>query len=385
LNVWAVQVADASFKNIKQQMYEWFVQLQVLTGDQKLANDMLHTTYSVILSITFDQTKWTTEVGNLLKPVIEQIIDGKVEDVQDDVVSESIKEAQQIFAITLNAKDKIEELVSMLTDTMVVWSNKKKDTPIVQAPEDIFDGSFIQKELSEDQTWAEKWGSKWKDFTNSKVKKYLVAVLYAAGAAFSLYTLIQTGQQNLFDIPQDTNLGLYALGLLFSSSKSFITTALSRWIQKPLANGASKLETMAKTVGTWFTKDGVVLDNAATKLFGKSVGEFLAKRLGPALALVGIAVSSVNLYKAIVSGDNTEIAFEAVNTFFALADLTFIGLELAGFAWAGPVGVAFAVVGLLVSLAQLIYDIIHPPPPPPDPVTEFIEGPLKDEGWLKTK
>jgi hypothetical protein len=78
-----------------------------------------------------------------------------------------------------------------------------------------------------------------------------------------------------------------------------------------------------------------------------------------------------------------DIVFDAINTFFALADLVFIGLELVSFAWAGPVGLAVAIVGALVALAQLIWNLISPPPPPPDPIQEFVNGPLTQAGYVK--
>ncbi|NIP53104.1 MAG: hypothetical protein GWN61_03305, partial [candidate division Zixibacteria bacterium] len=110
--------------------------------------------------------------------------------------------------------------------------------------------------------------------------------------------------------------------------------------------------------------------------------EFFAKRLGPALAIVGIVISAYFLYKAIESGDIASIIFESINTFFMLADAVFIGLELMSFAWAGPVGFAVAIVGLLVMLVQFIYQIINPPTPPPDPVQQFVDGPLTQAGFV---
>jgi len=59
-------------------------------------------------------------------------------------------------------------------------------------------------------------------------------------------------------------------------------------------------------------------------------------------------------------------------------------LELAGFAWAGPVGIAIAILGVIVTIVQLIWNIIHPPPPPPDPIQLFIQGPVSRAGYLKT-
>ena len=88
------------------------------------------------------------------------------------------------------------------------------------------------------------------------------------------------------------------------------------------------------------------------------------------------------LANAIKTGDVPNIVFESLNAFFALGTVVLIGLELFSFAWAGPVGLAIAVVGAIVALVQVIYNLIHPPAPPPDPVEQFIDGPLKQAGFV---
>jgi hypothetical protein len=111
-------------------------------------------------------------------------------------------------------------------------------------------------------------------------------------------------------------------------------------------------------------------------IFGENSTEFLAKRMGPALAVVGLVLTSIQLYEAIKSGNVRSIIFESLNTFFALASVVLIGLELLSVAWAGPVGLAVAAIGLIVVLVQFIWNMIDPPKPPPDPITEFVNGPM---------
>jgi hypothetical protein len=60
-----------------------------------------------------------------------------------------------------------------------------------------------------------------------------------------------------------------------------------------------------------------------------------------------------------------------------------IGLELMSVGWAGPVGLAVAVVGVIVILVQFIWNLIDPPPPPPDPITDFVNGPMVQQGFAK--
>ncbi len=132
----------------------------------------------------------------------------------------------------------------------------------------------------------------------------------------------------------------------------------------------------------WFSKEGVPIENMATKIFGRNATEFMKTRLGPAMAVCAIIVSSFLLDKAIKTGDTFNIVFESINIAFSALDVLFIGLSLASFGWAGPVGIAVAVIGVVVALFQMVWNLFHEPTPPADPVESFVNGPLKKEGFV---
>ena len=70
------------------------------------------------------------------------------------------------------------------------------------------------------------------------------------------------------------------------------------------------------------------LGTVFTRVFGKNAADFVSKRLGPAMALVGIGLSGLWLAQAIATHDVRNIVFEAVNAFFSLAEAAAIGADL---------------------------------------------------------
>jgi len=72
-----------------------------------------------------------------------------------------------------------------------------------------------------------------------------------------------------------------------------------------------------------------------------------------------------------------------LNLAVAVFDAVFIGLDLLGVSWAGPIGLALAAIGIIIAIVQFIYNIFHPPPTPPNPIEKFIKGPLTRGGYAK--
>ena len=170
--------------------------------------------------------------------------------------------------------------------------------------------------------------------------------------------------------------------------QSVVELGVGEWLEKVTARSTSGLADFAKTLARWFKKDGSVvlegrLGRKITTLLGDNAAQFI-KRLGFVFALFGIAASAYSLAEAIKSGNTPEIIFDSFNTIFATAEAVFIGLDMLSFSWAGPAGLAIAAVGVIIAVIQLIYNIVNPPKPPPDPVTQFINGPMKNAHLLKT-
>ena len=185
------------------------------------------------------------------------------------------------------------------------------------------------------------------------------------------------------DIPADIALSLTATGFLVKGIEYFMSSQLGKWISKNLDVAEGGVAGMLRSFTKWFTADGVTEGSWAVKILGKDSAEFLAKRLGPALCVFAIVLCSLDLAKAAESGDIRDIVFESLNLTVAVSSLIFLGLELFEFAWAGPVGMAVAIIGLLIAFVQLLWNIFDPPKPPQDPVEKFVNGPLKNAGYTK--
>jgi hypothetical protein len=370
LNIWAVQVASEQFKNVKSQMYEWYVQLCVLDPDNtEQANDMLNTTFSVVLGAMFRKAQWIEDMKPYLAKAIENMLNGHTTDFQEDMLKNNAEKQQENLREMINAFDTIEQFTDALINAMNIWAARPKNAgkPAIRAANEVF----------EEMAASPKVAGKWEKF-NTVGGGIFGSLIYAAGAGYLLYQITSGADLNPVE---DVNLALLATGFMVKSVEKLLSTGLGKWIRKILESKTGKIAEFAKSLTKWFSEGGIEAEGWAVKVFGKSSAEFFAKRIGPALALVGVALCSYFLAEAIKTGDVKNIIFESISTFFALGDVVFLGLEMASFAWAGPVGLAIAVVGILVALVQLIWNIIDPPSPPLDPVEEFVSGPLTAAGF----
>ena len=384
LNIWAVQVSSAEFKNIKQQMYEWYTQLLVLDPDNvDQAKNMLTTTFAVILNSRFTDARWTEEMKPFLQQAIDNLLNGTL-DFGDEMLQANAAQFKKLMAQMISTVDSGIELANQLATVFTIVANQKPETPAAQLAGDAVD--LIEKEAAKDPKKWNWWGKlkdkvpgPWKTFASDVVKLF-GSLAYAAGAGFIIYMMVDDKNLNP---AQQLNLGLLATGFFVKSIEKFMATKVGTWIGRNMA----RLGRFAGNLGKWFTKEGVVAQGLiatwAVRVFGKNSAEFFAKRLGPALAVVGIVVTGIDLYKAIQSGNTRDIVFESFNLFFALAGLVFIGLQMWSFAWAGPIGAVFALVGAVVILVQIIWNLVDPPAPPPGPVEQFVNGPLKDKKFTK--
>ncbi|ATB37215.1 hypothetical protein CYFUS_002636 [Cystobacter fuscus] len=375
LNVWAVQVANQQFKNVRQQMYEWNVQLSVLDpDDQERPQKMLTTMFAVIIGSNFNKMAWDQEIIPYLKQAIQNMLDGKTSDFSDEMLKKNAEAFQKAMKEMVSTFNTMEEFTDQFVNALNLWAGRNNGKPLVAAGQDVYEaaGEFFRMV---GRTDAQR---RWENFKDIGGKVF-GAVLYGAAAGYLIYKIVDG--EGLTPI-EDINLALLATGFFVKGIEKLLATGIGDWIHARVNTGVARLDNFAKDLTKWFSEDGVVAEGWAMRIFGKNSAEFFAERLGPAIALVGIALSAFDLYKAIKSGDTRDIVFESLNTFFALAGAVLLGFELASFAWAGPLGIAVAVVGLIVAAVQLIWNIIDPPPPPPDPVQQFVDGPLKAAGFV---
>lgn len=112
----------------------------------------------------------------------------------------------------------------------------------------------------------------------------------------------------------------------------------------------------------------------AEKLFNStSIGNFIGK-VSLALAAIGAVVAVWTLATAIVEGDTAGIVFASLNLVASV-----LGVLAMALSWTGPVAVAIAIVGLLLWLAEWLYNLFKPTPPPPNPYADFTNQVMRNK------
>lgn len=374
LAMFSLQVGSARFKNVREQMYEWFVQVSVLDPDNKdLAQDVLAKTFAVVVSHQFSSLQWDDSIRPFLEHIIKDIVDGTSSILDDDTIAKQEMEEM---------RSRVSELVGMLGSTIKVADQLFAAFALAARNSKNRNLSGIvdlaAENLQRDSNFANIFkGGK------TNFKAVLGSIAYGAAAGFFLFNLISSAEEDQTPerIVSEINLGLASLGAIIGATEKLMTTSLGNWFAREAAPGANRITVWVKQIGKWFTKEGTEVSGPIKAIFTRSAEEFLAKRLGPALALFGIAIAAWSLADDIMKGDVQNIVFDSLNTAFALADAVVIGVELFTAAATFPIGIAIAVVGLLVGLIQFLVNLFNPPPPQPDPVKDFVDGPLASAGY----
>ena len=385
LLTWSIQVASKMFDNVRQRMYEWYVKLQVLDPDGNYGQRFMTIAYAALLGVNYSKSRWSDDLKPFLTSLIEQAIAGKVDPtLMDQIQQQAALENQELLKTLITTTDSIHNLVDGIAAAITEYQLKKGNQPLSRIAQDPELQGMIGQRLDGQQYKA--WGELSR---KGKVGGVLTVVFYGASAGYLIYSLADNPGRPLTpkEIIEKINLGLLALATLVKGVQKMMSIGVGRFLEnfsKAAEGGAFRA--FAGDIATWFKAGGKIvpegkLGKAFVTIFGESSAEFMARRIGPALAVVGMILSSFMLYDAIKSGAVREIVFEALNTFFALADVVFIGLELFSVGWAGPVGLAIAVVGVIVILVQFIWNLIEPPTPAPDPITEFVNGPMVNQGF----
>ncbi|MEK6423461.1 MAG: hypothetical protein V4801_28065 [Burkholderia gladioli] len=385
LLTWSIQVASKMFDNVRQRMYEWYVKLQVLDPDNNYGERFMTIAYAALLGVNYSKSRWSDDLKPFLESLIEQAIAGKVDkEIMDEVQRRAAEANQELLKTLITTTDTIHNLVNGISAGITAWQLKNGIRPLSQIAEDPELHALIGQNLEGTQYQA------WSDLSRrGKAGGVFSTLMYGATAGFLIYSIVDSASKPLTpkQIIQDINLGLLALASLVKGVQRMMSLGVGRFLENfSRAAEGGAFRAFAGDIATWFKQGGkIVPEGKMGKLFvtvfGESSAEFLARRVGPALAVVGLVLSSFMLVDAIKSGKVRDIVFEALNTFFALADLVFIGLELFSFAWAGPVGIGVAVVGVIILLVQFIWNLIDPPTPAPDPITDFVNGPMVEKGF----
>lgn len=377
LLTWQIQVASKEFDNVKTRMYEWYVKLQVLAPDKDYGQRFNTIAYAALLGVNYSKSQWSDDLKPYLAALIDNAIAGKVDPaVMDEVQRQAALANQEILKTVVTTADQVVLLVDAIAAAMAA---SKLKASLQQLAQDPATQALIGQQLQGAQYDA------WSALTaKGKVGGVLSMLFYGASAGFLIYQMAQDAKkpQTPKQVVSEVNMGILAMAILVKGIEKLMSLGVGRFLQNFSQGGqGGAFRTFAGDLATWFKEGGKIVPTgkagkAFVAIFGENSAEFMARRIGPALAVAGLILSAFMLYDSIVSGDVRTIVFEAINTFFALASVVLIGLELLSVGWAGPVGLAVAVVGVIVLLVQFIWNLIDPTPPPPDPITEFVNGPM---------
>lgn len=381
LLTWQIQVASKQFDNVKTRMYEWYVKLQVLAPEKDYGQRMTTIAYAALLGVNYSKSQWSDDLKPFLQALIENAIAGKVDpSVMDKLQQQAAAENQELLKTLITTTDSIVLLVDGIAAALSSYQRQSLQQ-LAGNPEAQ---RLIGRQLQGNQYEA------WNQLTRSgKVKGLLSTLFYGASAGFLIYSIVQDskGPQTPKTVTEEVNLGILALAMLVQGVQKMMSLGVGRFLENFAAGGrGSAFRAFAGDIATWFAEGGKVVPRgpvgrAFVAVFGENAAEFMARRIGPAMAVCGLVLAAITLYDAIKSGDVRNIVFEALNTFVALATVALIGLELMSVAWAGPVGLAVAAIGIVIVLIQFIWNWIDPPPPPPDPISDFVKGPMVAKGF----
>jgi len=388
LLTWQIQVASKQFDNVKTRMYDWYVKLEVLAPNKDYATRFQAIAYAALLGVNYTKAKWSEDLKPFLLALIQNAIAGKVDSsVMDEVQKQAVRANQEILGKLVSTFD---HMVLLVDGIAVALTSHGAGKTLQQLAVDPTTQSLIGKQLKGQQliTWnALSEGGK----LGSKIGGLLGMLFYGASAGYLLYQISADAKkpQTPKVILQEINMGVLAMALLVKGLEKMMSVGVGRFLDNfSKAGQGGAFRTFAGDIATWFTKGGKIIPQGKVgatfvTIFGKNSTEFMTRRIGPAMALFGLALSAYQLYEAIISGTPKTIIFQTLHTMFALAGVVLIGLQLFSFAWAGPMGIGMAVVGIIVVLVEFIWNLIDPPPPPPDPINEFVHGPMEDAGFVK--
>lgn len=388
--LWQIQLASSEFDNVKMRMYEWHTKLSVLVPDKDYANQILSIAYSALLGVMYSKMRWSEDIKSFLHDVLEQALNGEI-DFADGVAKQAAEEQRKILEDMVSGTKIGLDIMDAMSNVLTFWQNKN---PKLTWKDYFLKGNILTTDITsllENATpqnanafsrWVNKVGVQ-------KAVGALKSLCYFAAAGYLIYTIAsQSGQKvTVKQVVVDCNLGIVALAAGLKAVQNIFTLGVGSKISNWARGDA--FASFAKNIAQWFKEDGAInasskFGKAMTAIFGEDIGKFFGRRLGPVLAVFGIIMSAWALVDAIMSGAVANIVFEALNTVMAFAVTIALGFEMASFAWAGPVGIAIAVVGLIIAVTQLIYTLVNPPKPPKDTIERFVEGPMTAQGLTTT-
>lgn len=375
LNMWRVQIASLLYDNVKERIYGFYSKLLVLDSSedgQKRAQDVLGVLFSSICTAGGFLAVYTEET----EETMEELLIAQIESVTKypEKLPDTIRELAQLYrkvvgtfmSVNVFAAQFISALAKLAKSTV-----QAADAPLVSLV------SLAGDELAKEN---QNFQNIWKQASKTNICKLLGATLSVAGAAFMVYCMVTTGQKDTLsvtDIVLELSLGEVALTMLIKGGEYIMESKLGGWIAGKLTGSASKFGNFAEGFSKWFTEEGIASDHALARFFGKNSRTFCQRFLGPAMIITAIVLGALVLNDAIKTGETREIVLDALNLVALTGELVSWGVAMCGFTWAGTMGIAFAVIGGLVLLIQLVWSLFSPPK---GPVEQYVDNKLVPAG-----
>jgi hypothetical protein len=301
----------------------------------------------------------------------------------DQIQQQAAKENQEILRMLITTQDELISLVDAIAAALTAYHLKKTLQELATIV-DIHEAIGRQLQGRQYQAWSDIKAK-------GKAGGVLGMLFYGASAGYLIFSIADSADKPLTprQIIEEVNMGMLAMAILVKGMQRMMSLGVGRFLDGfARAGDGGAFRTFAGDIATWFRDGGKIipetkLGKGFVAVFGQNATDFMARRIGPAMAVTGMVLSAFMLYDAIRTGVVRHIVFEALNTFFGLAEVALIGLELMSVGWAGPVGLAVAVVGVIIVLVQFIWDLISPPKPPSDPITQFVNGPMVAQGFAR--
>lgn len=375
LNLFRVQIASLLFDNIKERIYGFYSKLLVLDGSndgQKRAQQVLSVLFSSVLTAGGFLAVYTEET----EADMEKLLIAQIESVtkSPEKLPDTIKELAQLYQSIVASFGS----VHMFSASFI-----KAIAKLARSTPQAADASLVSLiPLAGDELARENQGFQniWKQAGRTSVCKLLGATVSAAGTAFMIYNMVTTGQKEKLsfeDIVLELSMGEVALTTLIKGCEYIMESKLGGWIAGKLTGSTTTFGRFAEGFSKWFTKEGISSESALAKFFGKNSRTFCQRFLGPAIMITAIVLGALVLADAIKTGETRDIVLDALNLLALTGELISWGLAMFGFTWAGPMGIAFAVIGGLVLLVQLIWSWISPPK---GPVEQYVDNTLVPAG-----
>lgn len=378
LNMWRVQIASLLYDNVRDRIYSFYSKLLVLDGSengQDRAKDVLNVLLSSVVNVAGFLAVYTEET----EKDIEAILIAEIESVTKapEKLPDTIKELAQLYqdvvatfgSVHLFSASFIKAIAKLARSTP-----QAAEAPLVSLV------PLVGDELANEN---HNFQNIWKNVNRTNICKLFSATLSAASTAFLIYNMVTTGQKEKIsfeDVVMELSMGEVALTTLIKGCEYIMESKLGGWIASKLTGSTTTFGRFAEGFSKWFTEEGISSESALAKFFGKNSRTFCQRFLAPAMIITAIVLGSLILMSAIKTGETREIVLDALNLFALVGELVSWGIAMFGFSWGGPLGVAFAVIGGIVLLVQLIWSWISPPK---GPVEVYVDTKLVPAGLAR--